>query len=275
MANPEHVRAVIGDLAAWRTQNPNVVLDLSGADFRGKDLPGRNLAGAELLGAQLQGANLANAVLTEAKLVGADLRGANLDGADLTRADLTRAVVDGASITGITREGLKPAHAFESRGGGRSEVDVWLFKLIAGLGVGALVMIVFVAIVFMFFSKDDISYARSLITVVFTIGTMTIALCLFSARWMSRSADAPERFQNAREVLTILVGIMGTVIGWYFAQDDEPKADRARTEQKLDAIRERLPAPAPTATDQSSNPAPLPPDAAAPTAGAPLVPPAK
>jgi hypothetical protein len=222
MANPEHVRAVLGDLVAWRAAaaNANVVLDLSGADFRGKDLPGRNLAGAELLGAQLQGANLAEAVLTDAKLVGADLRGANLDGANLTRADLTRAVVDGASITGITREGLKPAHAFEARAGGRSEVDVWLFKLIAGLGVGALVMIVFVAIVFMFFSKDDISYARSLITVVFTIGTMTIALCLFSARWMSRSSDAPERFQNAREVLTILVGIMGTVIGWYFAQDD-------------------------------------------------------
>ena len=82
MANPEHLAKLKeGVMAwnAWRAENEEVRVDLSGAD-----LTEANLTGADLTGADL----------TEANLTGADLRGANLTGARLKEA-----ILSGANLT--------------------------------------------------------------------------------------------------------------------------------------------------------------------------------
>jgi Pentapeptide repeats (8 copies) len=40
---------------AWREENPEIYLDLYGADLRGENLSGANLSGANLSGANLHG----------------------------------------------------------------------------------------------------------------------------------------------------------------------------------------------------------------------------
>ena len=74
--------------AAWRKENLNVKINLSGADLSGAKLSGANLRNADLIGADLSGADLSGADLSDAKLSSADLSGADLSGADLRDADL-------------------------------------------------------------------------------------------------------------------------------------------------------------------------------------------
>ena len=98
MANPEHMRIVRGGaevLEQWREKNPDVRLDLEGADLSGvkvsmADLSNAILEGAKLVGANLGGVNLDSAHLDGANLEGADLRGAQLGDADLSETDLSR-----------------------------------------------------------------------------------------------------------------------------------------------------------------------------------------
>ena len=57
MADPEHVEVVMRGAAAiaeWRQENPGVVLDLSGANFRYANLRGADLVMASLTGADLR-----------------------------------------------------------------------------------------------------------------------------------------------------------------------------------------------------------------------------
>jgi hypothetical protein len=97
----------------WRSQNPGVVIDLSGADLYGVHLGGVNLNGAhlaraflekadlgkaDLLGANLFQANLVDANLFDANLTGANLRRANLFGANLMGADLSSTNMTGATL---------------------------------------------------------------------------------------------------------------------------------------------------------------------------------
>ena len=108
MADPEHVEVVkrgAAAIAEWLREDPEEVLDLSGADLRGADLSKANLRVADLSGANLSGANLsvANlhvAGLSEASLRGADLRGANLRGARLSGANLFGANLRGSNLGG-------------------------------------------------------------------------------------------------------------------------------------------------------------------------------
>ena len=72
----------------------------------------------------------------------------------------------------------------------------------------------------------DIDYARGLITFVFAVGTIGIAVLLAVNAISGRSGDAPGRFSRGKEVLAILVGILGTIIGFYFGGgNDEPPSD--------------------------------------------------
>ncbi len=73
---------------AWRAQQTEATVDLSGGALRGLDLEGVDLAGADLSGADLRGANLSGANLTAAHLEGSNLFKAIIDGADLNEADL-------------------------------------------------------------------------------------------------------------------------------------------------------------------------------------------
>ena len=73
---------------AWRAEQTEATIDLSGGALRGLDLEGADLSGADLRDADLRGANLSGANLTAARLEGANLFKAVIEGADLDAADL-------------------------------------------------------------------------------------------------------------------------------------------------------------------------------------------
>ncbi len=73
---------------AWRAEQTEATIDLSGGALRGLGLEGADLSGADLRDADLRGANLSGAKLTGARLEGANLFKAVIDGADLDAADL-------------------------------------------------------------------------------------------------------------------------------------------------------------------------------------------
>jgi hypothetical protein len=62
----------------------------------------------------------------------------------------------------------------------------------------------------------DIAFARGLITLLFSVGTIAIAVVLTFAALFQTDADAKDRFARGKEVLTILIGILGTIVGFYF-----------------------------------------------------------
>lgn len=101
MANDEHVALLKQGVAAWnawRTENPDIGPDLSGADVSGADLVGANLSGANLSRADLVGADLFKTNLFKTNLIGANLTKADLRGASLGRAQLTWANLCGANL---------------------------------------------------------------------------------------------------------------------------------------------------------------------------------
>jgi len=73
---------------AWRAEQTEASVDLSGGALRGLDLEGADLSGADLRRADLRGANLSGAKLMGARLDGANLFKAVINGADLNEADL-------------------------------------------------------------------------------------------------------------------------------------------------------------------------------------------
>ncbi len=75
-----------GAFNKWREQNPDIVLDLTGAPLNRVELPGAQLAPADL-----EGANLTGAILTRARLPEANLMSANLRESDLVLANLVGA----------------------------------------------------------------------------------------------------------------------------------------------------------------------------------------
>ncbi len=75
---------------AWRAEQSEASVDLSGGALRGLDLEGADLSGADLRDADLRGANLSGANLKGADLGGANLFKVLIDGADLDEADLSR-----------------------------------------------------------------------------------------------------------------------------------------------------------------------------------------
>lgn len=92
MAQRQHLDNLAEGTASWnrwRSQNPNLCPDLSGADLGGLDLRDADLSGALLSGAILVGTDLRNADLR-----GADLRATDLFHADLSGAELSKSTID-------------------------------------------------------------------------------------------------------------------------------------------------------------------------------------
>ncbi len=91
MANNEQMdllRQGIQAWNAWRAEQIEATIDLSGGALRGLDLERANLSGADLKDADLRGANLGGANLTAAHLEGSNLFKAIFNGAELKEADL-------------------------------------------------------------------------------------------------------------------------------------------------------------------------------------------
>jgi len=116
MANLEHLVKLKEGVEAWnywRKENPEIVPDLTGANFRDADLNKANLNGAILSNANfnranlfdtnlnntiLHNANLDRAVIKTSSLVDSDLTGASLFFANLILANLTKANLKNADL---------------------------------------------------------------------------------------------------------------------------------------------------------------------------------
>jgi hypothetical protein len=58
--------------------------------------------------------------------------------------------------------------------------------------------------------------ARGLITFLFAFGTIAIAVIIAIALFWMPVEELKERFDKAKDLFTILIGILGTIIGFYF-----------------------------------------------------------
>jgi len=69
---------------------------------------------------------------------------------------------------------------------------------------------------------STIDGARGLITFIVAIGTMAIAVILVLASIIMEAAsvdELKERLSRGKEILTVLVGVLGTIVGFYFASN--------------------------------------------------------
>jgi hypothetical protein len=130
MANADHIAQLMKGSAswnAWRSDNPDVRPDLSGAKLHNANLREADLSNTDLSKADLSWADLCFANFNEANLVGADLSwgnlgeakligtkvneanlsGVNIIGADFTNADLTGCRIYGISAWNVTLKGVK------------------------------------------------------------------------------------------------------------------------------------------------------------------------
>lgn len=102
-----------------------------------------------------------------------------------------------------------------------------LFFLIALLIFGIFIFAIYkveYAGGFLFALQRD-EFARGLITFLIAVATVAIAIILaLSTITTGGDEDAKERFARGKEILTILIGVLGTIVGFYFGSTREPQA---------------------------------------------------
>lgn len=95
------------------------------------------------------------------------------------------------------------------------------FYLVLLFGIGLLAAIIFKAPVID--GLSDPAFARGLITWIISIATIGLAFILmYQAFFSVESSD--DRFRRAREVFTGLMGVLGTIVGFYFGSAEKPTA---------------------------------------------------
>lgn len=97
-------------------------------------------------------------------------------------------------------------------------LQFWVYLVLTLMGVGILVILggSFLGDALFLQRLRNMEYARGLITFVFTLGTITIAIMLTLAVLLRQDPEIEKRFRQGREVLTILIGVVGTIIGFYY-----------------------------------------------------------
>jgi hypothetical protein len=107
--------------------------------------------------------------------------------------------------------------------------------------IGAVVV---VAIFYALFSNNqqflmklaDRQVARGLITFLIAISTVGIAIILAVSTVVSaQTADDDRRFDRGKQVLTILIGVLGTIVGFYFGSSTDNPQQTPRIQISLPA----------------------------------------
>lgn len=129
MANGKQLEVLARGVEAWnkwRKENPDVVIDLKGADLRHHNLENVNLAHVELDNADLSFANcrranlafacLQDAILSFANFDGANFSAANLEGTYLEDANLNNTIMTGANFKNakLTNSNLNNAYLVDA-----------------------------------------------------------------------------------------------------------------------------------------------------------------
>jgi hypothetical protein len=83
-------------------------------------------------------------------------------------------------------------------------------------------------------SLSDRTVARGLITFLITFTTVGIAIILtISTIFTSGGDDADKRFDKGKQVLSVLIGLLGTIVGFYFGSSTDSKPAAAESGQVL------------------------------------------
>jgi hypothetical protein len=85
---------------------------------------------------------------------------------------------------------------------------------------GVISSVVLASLIFVWYTSrgqiQDVEFARGMISLLFGVGTIVIALILTLAAIFQDDVPAEDRFKSGKEILTILIGVFGTIIGFYF-----------------------------------------------------------
>lgn len=76
-------------------------------------------------------------------------------------------------------------------------------------------------------SMGNISFARGMITYLFGVGTIGTAVVLVVFALTEKAEESDKRFQHGKEVLSLLLGIFGTMVGFYFGSETASKGEDA------------------------------------------------
>jgi hypothetical protein len=105
------------------------------------------------------------------------------------------------------------------------------FRFLAGVALFLIAILMLFALGYGLFGKGhlvdrlaEIEVARGLITYTLALGTIAIAVLLVVGAMLGDEASK-ENFSRGKEVLTVLVGIFGTILGFYYGSE---KAEKAR-----------------------------------------------
>ena len=83
-------------------------------------------------------------------------------------------------------------------------------------------------------SMAESRFARGLITYLFAVVTIGTAVVLVVSALTSGTSDADkEKFQRGKEILSLLLGVFGTIVGFYFGSELSGVEQRAEREAQL------------------------------------------
>lgn len=92
--------------------------------------------------------------------------------------------------------------------------------ILVGLAVYGIALMMYKNPLILFDLRDQ-AYARGVITLLISIVTMVMALLLVIQAFTTQDAEAEKRFSRAREVFTVLMGVLGTIVGFYFGSAEK------------------------------------------------------
>jgi hypothetical protein len=84
----------------------------------------------------------------------------------------------------------------------------------------------------------QVEFARGLITYLFAVVTIGTAVVLVVSALTSDESPANERrFERGKEILSLLLGVFGTIVGFYFGSEVAAKGQPAETIVKIAPLR--------------------------------------